>query len=149
MRILTLVAGKNALPDAVALAAEIRSFNAEIDFRLRFLHVEIEEVHALAPEHRSELDDEVDRATVFEVAAAPELEAAARLALLLARERPDLLVVAGDGPLREPGLAAANVAGTKIGVYGSERGAVDGAVDLGKDPRNAVGLLTGVAREIS
>ena len=62
MRILTLVTGENSLPDAVSLTGEIRSFNAEIDFRLRFLHIEIEEVYAAIPELREKLAKQVERA---------------------------------------------------------------------------------------
>jgi hypothetical protein len=148
MRILTLVTGESALGDALSLTGEIRHFNAEVDFRLRFLHIEIEESYAVPEGLRGALDARVERATVFEVAPEPPLEAAARLALLLHAERPDLLVIAGDGGLRAPALAAARAAGAKVAVYGARRGLVDGAMDLGDEPRGAVGRMTGVAREI-
>jgi hypothetical protein len=148
MRIITLVAGGEALPDAVRLTGEIKAFNAEIDFRLRFLHIEIEEIHALPPGLRSRMEKEVPRADVREIPSEDPLEAAARLALLLSRERPDLLLVAGDGLLHKAGVAAARAAGTKLAFYGAGRGKADGALDLGDSARTAVERLTGVAREI-
>ena len=148
MRILTLVAGKNALPDAVRLTSEIRCFNAEIDFRLRFLHVEIEEAHAVSPELRADLENQIERATVREVSPEPPMEASAHLAILLVSERPDLFVVIGDGSLRAPGLAAARVSQTKFALFGTGRGSAEGAVDLGDSPPGAVDLMSGVAREI-
>ena len=148
MRILTLIAGREALPDVCRLQGEIRSFNAEIDFRLRFLHIEIDQVFLVAPELGAELAREVERADVRKLEAAGPLEAAARLALLLGSERPDLFVITGQGELREPGGAAAAACGTKLAFYGAGRGDVAGGRDLGEDPRAAVELLTGVAREI-
>ena len=76
------------------------------------------------------------------------LEASAVLALALARERPDLLVVAGSGALGEAGLAAARAAGTKLAFYGPGRGSAEGALDLGEEARGAVAAMSGVAREI-
>ncbi|HEX5137301.1 MAG TPA: hypothetical protein VFY93_10030 [Planctomycetota bacterium] len=146
MRILTLLAGGEALPDVVRLTDEIREFNSEIDFRLRFLHIEIEEIYALPPGLRGQLEQSVARAEVREVDAADPLEAAARLALLLSRERPDVVIVAGDGVLHKAGVAAARVCGTKLAFYGPSRGSAEGALDLGAEPRAAVERLTGVAR---
>lgn len=148
MRILTLVAGGEALPDVVRLTGEIKSFNAEIDFRLRFLHIEIEEIYALPPGLRGRLEQAVQRPEVREIATEDPLEAAARLALLLNGERPDVLVVAGDGVLHKAGVAAARACGTKLAFYGARRGQAEGALDLGDTARSAVERLTGVAREI-
>jgi len=148
MRILTLLAGKDVLPEAVRLSEEIRTFNAEIDFRLRFLHVEIEEIFAAAPGLLAPLRETVARAEVREVPATEPLEAAARLALLLDRERPELMVVAGLGTLLAPGVAAARACGVKLAFFGHARGEDEGALDLGENPPEAVERLTGVAREI-
>jgi hypothetical protein len=148
MRILTLLAGPEALPEVVGLTAEIRAFNAEIDFRLRFLHIEIEETFAADEGVKQALQAELDRFEVFCVAGDRPLEAAASLALLLERERPDLLVIAGPGPLLEPGLAAAGAAGTKLAFYGRGRGSREEATDLGEDPKGAIERVSGVAREI-
>lgn len=148
MRIVTLVAGGEGLPDVVRLTGEIKDFNAEIDFRLRFLHIEIEEVYALPPGLSARLKQDVPRAEIREIATDNPLEAAARLALLLSRERPDLLVVAGNGILHEAGVAAARACGTKLAFYGAGRGRAEGALDLGESARSAVERLTGVAREI-
>ncbi len=148
MRILTLLAGGDALSEALRLTGEIRGFNAEINFRLRFLHIEIEEVFLAVPAARAELEGRVERADARDLPEEP-LEAAARLALVLHAERPDLLVVVGDGSLLPSGVAAARACGAKIAFFGAERGSADGGLDLGDDPRAAVELLTGVAREIS
>ncbi|MHC4547424.1 MAG: hypothetical protein ACYTEZ_01495 [Planctomycetota bacterium] len=148
MRILTLLAGEEALPDVLGLTREIRSFNAEIDFRLRFLHIEIEEVYGVAPGVSAELRRQVERADVREIHTAGPLEAAAHLALLLNRERPDLVVIAGSGGLLEPGIAAARACRAKLAFYGAARGSAMDGRDLGEDPRAAVERLTGVAREI-
>jgi hypothetical protein len=148
MRILTLVAGGEALPDVIRLTEEIRSFNAGIDFRLRFLHIEIEESYALPPGLLPELRRAVEEPRASEIAPEDPLEAAARLALLLNHERPDVLVVAGDGVLHKAGVAAARACGTKLAFYGPARGRADGALDLGDTARGAVERLTGVAREI-
>jgi len=146
MRILTLLAGGEALPDVVRLTGEIRDFNSEIDFRLRFLHIEIEEIYAVPPGLRVQLEQSVTRAEVREVDGADPLEAAARLALLFNRERPDVVIVTGEGVLHEAGVAAARVCGTKLAFYGPARGCAEGALDLGAEPRAAVERLTGVAR---
>lgn len=148
MRILTLIAGGDALPDVLRLTGEIRSFNAEIDFRLRFLHIEIEEVFGAVQGVTAELEGQVDRAEVREIPGDP-LEAAARLALVLDGERPDLLVVVGRGDLVASGVAAARACEAKFAFFGSDRGSDGDGLDLGDDPRAAVELLTGVAREIS
>lgn len=148
MRILTLVASGEALPDVIRLTGEIKGFNSEVDFRLRFLHIEIEEIYALPPGLRGKLEEAVNRPELREVATDDPLEASARLALLLSRERPDLLVIAGDGILSKAGVAAARACGTKLGFFGPSRGRAEGALDLGTDPRAAVERLTGVAREI-
>lgn len=148
MRILTLVAGGEALPDVVRLTGEIKSFNAEVDFRLRFLHIEIEEIYALPPGLVAKLTQSVERPEVREIATEDPLEAAARLALLMHKERPDVLVVAGDGVLHKAGVAAARACGTKLAFYGAARGRAEGALDLGDSARMAVERLTGVAREI-
>jgi hypothetical protein len=148
MRILTLVASAEALADVIRLTGEIKGFNSEVDFRLRFLHIEIEEVYALPPGLRGRLEQAVSRPALHEVGTEDPLEAAARLALLLSRERPDVLVVAGDGVLHKAGVAAARACGTKLAFYGPARGRAEGALDLGDDPRSAVERLTGVAREI-
>ena len=148
MRILTLIAGGDALPDALRLTGEIRCFNAEIDFRLRFLHIEIEEVHGAARDVHADLVHQLERAEVRAIPNDP-LEAAARLALVLSGERPDLLVVVGRGDLVASGVAAARACGAKFAFFGSDRGSDGDGLDLGDDPRAAVELLTGVAREIS
>ena len=72
----------------------------------------------------------------------------AGLALLLARERPALAVLIGDGDLRAPGVAAAAEAGIRLAFFGNRRGSADGALDLGAEPATALDRLTGVAREI-
>jgi hypothetical protein len=146
MRILTLLADGEAVPEVIRLTGEIREFNSEIDFRLRFLHIEIEEVYALPPGLRGELEAAVPRAEVREIATDDPLEAAARLALLLSRERPDVVIVTGDGILRKAGVAAAKACGAKLAFYGPSRGTAEGALDLGAEPRAAVERLTGVAR---
>jgi hypothetical protein len=148
MRILTLIAGGEALPDVLGLSGEIRCFNAEIDFRLRFLHIEIEEVFGAVAAVRPGLEEQVERAEVREIPQDP-LEAAARLALVLDGERPDLLVVVGRGELVASGVAAARACSAKFAFYGTDRGSDKDGLDLGDDPRAAVELLTGVAREIS
>jgi hypothetical protein len=148
MRILTLIAGGDALPDVLRLTGEIRSFNAEIDFRLRFLHIEIEEVFGAVQEVHAKLVHQVERAEVREIPKDP-LEAAARLALVLSGERPDLLVVVGRGGLLKSGVAAARACTAKFAFFGTDRGSDGDGLDLGDDPRAAVEILTGVAREIS
>ncbi|MHC4819202.1 MAG: hypothetical protein ACYTF8_14240, partial [Planctomycetota bacterium] len=118
MRILTLLAGGDALSDALRLTGEIRSFNAEIDFRLRFLHIEIEEVFLAVRAVGAELEGQVERADVREIPTEP-LEAAARLALVLNAERPDLLVVVGHGNLLASGVAAARACTIKCAFFGA------------------------------
>ena len=140
MRILTLVTSPESAPLAVRLGDEIRSFNAEIDFRLRFLHVEIEAV-VLAP-----------AGVAIEGAEAVPADdslpvSAARLALLLARERPAVLVTVGEGALEEAGVAAATAAGIRIARFAGGKCGED-EIDLGDDPAAALDRLTGVAREI-
>lgn len=140
MRILTLVTNSEAVPLAVRLGEEFRSFNAEIDFRLRFLHVEIDSV-IYAPEGVS-----VEGAT--EIPDSPTVPiAAARLALILSRERPVALVSVGTGDLQEAAAAAALAAGVRFARFcGNE--AAEGEIDLGTEPATALDRLTGVAREI-
>ena len=87
MRIVTLVTGPEAVEDAVRLSAEIRQFNAEIDFRLRFLDIEIEDLFAGRAAEMSGIDGRVEHAVTRPVPPEP-LPAAASLALLLDRERP-------------------------------------------------------------
>ena len=146
MRILTLVAGEDALPEVRALAHEISEFNRGIDFRLRFLHIEIEISFAGSSAVAEQLDQELGKRHVL--AASGPLEATASLALLLDRERPALLLIAGGGPLCDAGVAAAAVVGTKLALFGAGRGAVGDGLDLGADPRLAIEKMTGVAREI-
>jgi|GEM_PF-3306813 len=149
MRILTLLSGPEAVPLAVQLSKEIRSFNTEIDFRLRFLHVEIEEVSVAAPEVADALPDLATRPNLHKLEGAErETLAAARLALILARERPRILVALGNGTLVEPAEAAADATGTKFAQFGGGAGAREGALDLGDEPAVALDRLTGVAREI-
>lgn len=148
MRILTLVSGSPAVADAARLAGEVRSFNAGVDFRLRFLHIEIEALFAGAPADAEALAAEVDWAKPFAVPAADPLRASAALALLLARERPKLVVVVGDGALLAPGAAAAAEAGVRVAYFGDPRGGAEGAIDLGAEPAAALDRMTGVAREI-
>ncbi len=150
MRILTLVAGPEALADANRLGAEIRAFNVEIDFRLRFLHIDIEQALVAAAAVAAELSKS-DVSRVHSLTTASPLAAAAALALLLERERPALLVVVGAGSLMEAGLAAAEVAGTRVGLFGEHSRAQPGdpgVLDLGNDPRLAVERVSGVAREL-
>jgi len=149
MRILTLLSGPEAVPLAVQLSQEIRSFNAEIDFRLRFLHVEIEEVSVAAADVVAELPDRETRPALHTLDGAErETLAAARLALILAQERPRVIVAVGTGSLVEPAEAAALAAGVKFAQFGGGAGARKGAMDLGNEPAVALDRLTGVAREI-
>ena len=140
MRILTLVTGQNSLPDARRLTAEIGIFNAEIDFRLRFLHIEIEELFVFP----TGLGTESDLSPFEEISGAP-LEAAARLALLLGRERPDVLVIVGQEGLHDAGAAAGRACNVKVAWFQASAGT---GLDLGGDAHVAVERLTGVAREI-
>ena len=98
MRILNLVPGASALADSSRLVAEIRSFNAEIDFRLRFLHVEIDQFYAAPPDVVEKLEAELDPQLISSVPATDPLYAAALLTQILSRERPDLLVIPGIAP---------------------------------------------------
>lgn len=149
MRILTLLSGPEAVPLAVQLSEEIRSFNTEIDFRLRFLHVEIEEVCVAATDVAETLPDRATRPQLHMLEGADrETLAAARLALILAQERPRIMVALGSGALVEPAAAAAEAAGVKFAQFGGGAGAREGALDLGEEPAVALDRLTGVAREI-
>jgi len=148
MRIVTLITGGEALADAVRLDAEIRSFNAGIDFRLRFLHVEIEPCFAADEQVAAAFRSESDKVPVVELSGSEPLLSAATLALLLARERPAILLVVGSGSLLAPGEAAAKASSTRLAYFGSRRGSGDGGIDLGEVPARALDLLTGVAREI-
>ena len=147
MRVLTLIAGGDALPDVLRLNGEIRGFNAEIDFRLRFLHIEIEEVFGAVRAVLAELERQVERASVREIPEDP-LEAAACLALVLNAERPDLVVIVGSGSLLASGVAAARACAARFAFFGANRGSAEDGRDLGDDPNGAVEILTGVAREI-
>ncbi|MHC4953356.1 MAG: hypothetical protein ACYTGZ_05655 [Planctomycetota bacterium] len=153
MRILTILSGPESVPLALQLTEEIRSFNAEIDFRLRFLHVEIEEVAVAAPEVADALPDLEARPNLHRLDGAdrPTL-ASARLALIVARERPMVLVIVGNGPLWEAAEAAAVAADVKMAQFGGAEDAPASAegeiIDLGSDPAAALDTLTGVAREI-
>jgi len=149
MRILTLLSGPEAVPLAVKLSEEIRSFNAEIDFRLRFLHVEIEEVSVAPPDVVEALPDRDTRPALHSLPGTERATlAAAHLALILAKERPRVLVAVGPGPLVEPGEAAALAAGVKFAQFGGGSEVPEGAIDLGDEPATALDRLTGVAREI-
>ena len=79
MRIVALVTGPEALADAARLAGEIRSFNAGVDFRLRFLHVEIETLFGAGARAAAELVRRVDWARPFPVREEDPLRAAAGL----------------------------------------------------------------------
>jgi len=164
MRILTLLAGEDSLAPAAALTGEIRTFNREIDFRLRFLHIEIEEVHAAPARLAAKARAAIDRIDLKEVQDGDVLETAARLALILHTERPDLVVVvggtAGDPDLQAAAEAAARACGVRIGLFGSGPDAADATdaaggdaardrLDLGREPGAALAVMTGVAREIS
>ena len=155
MRILTLLSGAESVPLALQLTEGIRSFNAEIDFRLRFLHVEIEEVRVAGSSSAEALAGTGGKQASAEglppVQVLPEGEramvAAARLALILAKERPTMVVVIGDGELAQAAGAAAEAADVKIACFGANEGP-EGALDLGSDAAAALDRLTGVAREI-
>ena len=148
MQILSLVTGPESVPESVRLTAEIRAFNAEIDFRLRFLHMEIDQAVAARTALVGELGAESEHMRILDVAEGPPLQTAATLALLLQRERPSLLVILGDGELQEPAAAAATAVGTRMAMFGERRGAAPDALDLGADAATAVERITGVAREI-
>ncbi|MEM8885127.1 MAG: hypothetical protein AAGD14_13745 [Planctomycetota bacterium] len=128
------------------LSDEIRSFNAEIDFRLRFLHMEIEEV-VLGPKGVS------DDAAIELPEEEPLAVRAARLALVLAQQRPVVFVVVGDGAWADAAAAAAIATDVRFAVFGASAAgslgtAGDDVLDLGDDPATALDRLTGVAREI-
>ncbi len=148
MRIVTLISGAEALEETLRLDAEIRSFNAGIDFRLRFLHVEIEPSFAADAPVAASFRAESEKSSVVDLTVKEPLVAAAALALLLARERPALLLVVGAGPLLAPAEAAARASGTRLAYFGSGRGSGHGGIDLGEVPSSALDRLTGVAREI-
>ena len=148
MRILTFLGGPSCVAETAALSREIRSFNAGIDFRLRFLDIGLEEVISGAPPDTDAFRKELEDADLRSVEAGTALVLAARLALLIQEQRPDLVVVAGSGELVEPALAAAEAVGIRAAVYGKCRAEVEGALDLGDQPPVAVERMTGVAREI-
>ena len=146
MRILTLVPGPDAVPDATRLWEEIRAFNRTVDFRLRFLHIAIEGTVA-APNDVAATLDPGEGLKVHPVAAKNPLEASATLAILLNQERPALLIISGVGPLCDAGVAAAKVAGIRVATFGAPRASHADALDLGDDARLAVERMSGVARE--
>ena len=148
MRILTFLGGPSCVAETAALSREIRSFNAGIDFRLRFLDIGLEEVVSGAPPDTDAFRKELEDADLRSVEAGTALVLAARLALLIQEQRPDLVVVAGSGELVEPALAAAEAVGIRTAVYGRDRAEAEGALDLGDQPPVAVERMTGVAREI-
>jgi len=148
MRIVTLVSGPDAVQDAVRLSAEIRQFNAEIDFRLRFLDIEIEEIFAGSEAEMASVANQVEHTQARAVPGEDPLRAAASLALLLNTERPAVCVLVGRGELSGSAVAAARETGTKVALFGKERGPIEGDLDLGGDPAGALDRLTGVAREI-
>ncbi len=147
MRIVTLVAGGPSLDDTEALSKAIRTFNAEVDFRLRFLDIEIEEVFCAASEDAEALRERIEGAEVREIEA-DALVAAAFIALVLNGERPELVVCVGAGALAAPAIAAATAARQRLAFYGADRGQAEGALDLGEDPQIAVDRMTGMAREV-
>jgi len=149
MRILTLLSGPESVPLALELTEAIRCFNAEIDFRLRFLHVEIEEVRVAGSESAGSLPQPDGHPPVQTLPHGDrEALAAARLALVLAKERPMMLVIVGAGSLAGAAAAAAEAADVKIACFGAEI-APDGVLDLGSEAATALDRLTGVAREIN
>jgi len=148
MRVFTLVGGPAAVPETARLSRAIREFNAGVDFRLRFLHIEIDEVFGVDAASRPTLLRSVEPAEWREIPDLGALHAAAALALAIAEARPDLVVIVGRGGLVEPGVAAAAAAGRRIGFFGRERGAADGGLDLGDDTDAALQQMTGMAREI-
>lgn len=149
MRVLTVICGEEASSDSEALSSEIREFNAGVDFRLRFLHIEIEEVLVAPAPAGSE--DKVGKAVdreIYVVPATDALLASAALALVATREHPEILLAVGTGALLKPAEAAARAAQLKLAFFGHARGEAGDALDLGDDPARAVERLTGVAREI-
>ncbi len=149
MRIFTLLGGPSALGEAERLSQAVRAFNAGVDFRLRFLHIEIDEVHATPASAKAELEARVARAQITAIPDRGSLFAAAALGLALAETRPDLIVLVGHGELAEPGVAAAAAAGFRLAHFGRGRRPADGAVDLGEDPELALETMQSLAREIS
>ena len=148
MRIVTIVAGSRSLDDTDTLSKAIRTFNAGVDFRLRFLDIEIKEVFCVASKDAEALRKRIDRAEVSEIEATDPLVAAASITLVLNAERPDLVVCVGAGALAAPTVAAATATKQRLGYYGKGRGQAEGALDLGEDPQIAVDRMTGIAREI-
>lgn len=148
MRVFTLVGGPAAVPETVRLSRAIREFNAGLDFRLRFLHVEIDEVFGVPASARDALAREVEPAEVRAVPDRGPLFASAALGLAIEKARPDLVVVVGEGELVAPGVAAAEAAGRRFGFFGCPRAAADGGIDLGDDTEMALQRMTGMAREI-
>ena len=148
MRTLILVTGQDSVSETIDLSTEIRRFNAEIDFRLRFLDIEIEEFFAAPPASAGILSERLGSAEILALDADDSPRAAAELALTLDRQRPNLLVLVGAGPLLEPGIAAARAAESRFAHFGEPRATTDGALDLGADASGALERLTGVAREI-
>ena len=155
MRILTLLSGPESVPLALELTEAIRSFNAEIDFRLRFLHVEIEEIRVAGSESAGSLPQSDTHPTIQTLPHGErEALAAARLALVLAKERPMVLVIVGAGSLAGAAAAAAEAADVKIACFGAAASpeaqkAPEGVLDLGSEAAAALDKLTGVAREIN
>jgi len=149
LRILTLITGPDMLAEAEALANEFRTFNAGIDFRLRFLDIEIEEVFCAEANTAEALEARLKDTKIVRSRGKTPLEMAAGLALLLESERPHLLVVVGRGDLMEPAVAAAVVGPTRFAFFGRERGKHADALELGEDAAIAVERMTLMAREIS
>ncbi|MGQ0614190.1 MAG: hypothetical protein ACT4PV_10680 [Planctomycetaceae bacterium] len=148
MRIFTLLGGPSAIGEAERLSTAVRAFNAGVDFRLRFLHIEIDEMHATPASAQAELAARVARAQITAIPDRGALFAAAALGLAIAEARPDLVVVVGHGELAEPGVAAAAAAGYRLALFGHGRRPAHGAVDLGEDPEQALETMQTLVREI-
>ena len=148
LRILTLITGSDTLDEAEALASEIRTFNAGIDFRLRFLDIEIEDVFCAEAETAEALEARLKDTKIVRSRGETPLEMAAGLALLLESERPHLLVITGHGALMDPAVAAAVVGPTRFAFFGRVRGEHKDALNLGEDAAIAVERMTLMAREI-
>ena len=142
-----LIAGADAVPDATRLWDAIGVFNRALDFRLRFLHLDIEGALAAPAGVADSLGSE-QGLTVHPMAPSNAPLAAAALAMLLDRERPKMLIIVGSGELVSAGIAAAEASGTDLGLFGDARGSAEGALDLGLDAKLAVDRMTGVAREL-